>query len=151
MPHTKMITFALPWLHRVLAFTRRCLRRIGNNRAQAPVRPVPRIRIGRKAGKKSGTCVTVRDVNMRLHRLLHVPAQKASRYVREGCLQDDWVHRMVVGYPRLPYTRSRADMWYSTWLYMTNGRMYTIRCKHNEAERLLAHALAVAEQGEVQV
>lgn len=149
MPLTNMITLARRCLNRVLAFTRTCLRGVGKKQAQAPGQRKPRMRVSKKAGGKPWTCVTIRDVNKRLHTLQHVPAQKASRYVRDGRLQDDWVRRMVVGYPRFRYTRSRAEMWYSTWLYTTKGRMHTIRCKHDEAESLREHWLAVAEQSEV--
>ena len=140
MPLTNMITLARRCLNRVLAVTRTCLRGVGKK---------PRIRVGKKAGGKPRTCVTICDVNKRLHTLQHVPARKASRYVRDGLLQDDLVRRMVVGYPRVRYTRSRADMRYSTYVYTTKGRMHTIRCKHHEAERLREHWLAVAEQSEV--
>ena len=140
MPLTKMITFAGRYLDCVLAFTRTCLRGVGKK---------PRIRVSKKAGGKPRTCVTICDVNKRLHTLQHVPARKASRYVRDGRLQDDLVRRMVVAYPRRRYTRSRGDMWYSTYVYTTKGRMHTIRCKHHDAERLREYCLAVAEQSEV--
>lgn len=149
MPLTNMITLARRCLNRVLAFTRTCLRRVGKKQAQAPGQRKPGIRVSKKAGGKPRTCVTIRDVNKRLHTLLHVPAQKASRYVRDGRLQDDWVRRIVVEYPRFRYTRSRSNIWYSQWLHTTTGRMHTIRCKHYEAERLREHCLAVAEQSEV--
>lgn len=102
--------------------------------------------LAKRQVKKPLTCVTVRDVNRRLHTLLHVPAQKASLYVREGRLQNAWARRIVVRYPMFACTRSRADMWYSTFVSTTDGQMHTIRCQHNEAERLLEHSLAVAAQ-----
>ena len=140
MPLTNMITFARRCLNRVLAVTRTCLRGAGEK---------PRIRVGKKAGGKPRTCVTICDVNKRLHTLQHVPARKASRYVRDGRLQDDLVCRMVVAYPRRRYTRRRAATWYSTYVYTTNGHMHTIRCMHDEAERLREYCLAVAEQSQV--
>lgn len=136
MPLFTMINWARRCFSRVLA----CLSRVGKKQHK------PRSRLSKKAGKKPSTCVTVRDVNKRLHTLLHVPAQKASLYVREGRLQNAWSRRIVVGYPRFPFTRSRADMWYSTWVFTIDGQMHTIRCQHNEAQRLREHSLAVAAQ-----
>ena len=130
-----MISAAGSFLGCALALTRKCLRLVGNNRAQASVRRNSRIG---KAGKKLLTSITVRDVINREHKLMCLHGQKKSQYVREGLVLDDLIFRIVVACPRVPYTRSRANIWYSVYLYTTYGGMYTITCKYPEAQRLRA-------------
>jgi hypothetical protein len=131
-PH-KMISAAGSFLSCALALTRKCLRLVGNNRAQASVRRNSRIG---KAGKKLLTSITVRDVINREHKLMCLHGQKKSQYVREGVLQHDLVYQIVVACPRFQYTRSRANTWCSVYLYTTYGGVHTITCKYPEAQSL---------------
>ena len=130
MPPKTMMTLACRCLRRLLEVKDTCLRRVNKNRMS---------RIGKKARKNPLTCVTVHDVIKRKHTLQCMHGQKASQYVCEGLLQYDLVCRMVVARKEEePYTRSRANIWCSVYLYTTCGRMHTITCKYHEAERLRA-------------
>lgn len=124
-----MMTFAGRCLRRLLKVKDTCLRCVNKNWMS---------RIGKKAGKNPLTCVTVGDVIKRQHKLVCVHGKKALQYEREGLLHDDLVCRMAVACPRFQYTRSRANMWCSVYLYTTYERMHTITCKYHEAERLRA-------------
>lgn len=129
MPLLSIMTFARRCLNRVLAFTR--------------------IRVSKKAGKKPLTYVTVLDMINREHKLMCVHGQKKSQYVREGLLQDDLVHGMVVACPKFQFTRSRANIQCSVYLYTTYGRMHTITCTYHKAERLRGFWQTVAGQSGV--
>ena len=120
MPLNLMMTLAHRCLSRLLAVKDMCLRCVNRNRMS---------RIGKKASKNPLTCVTVRDVIEWKHKLLCVHGKKALQYEREGPLQDDLVWRMAIERPGFRYTRSRANIWCSVYLYTTYGRMHTITCK----------------------
>jgi hypothetical protein len=141
------MTVARLFLNRLRAVKDMCVGCVIKNRAHAPVRR--KSRIGKKADNKPLTCVTVRDVIKREHKLVHVRGQKKSQYWREGLLQYDLVYRIVLPNTRLQYTRSRANIRHSVYLHTTCGRMHTIICKYHELEHLREHSLAMAEQREV--